>query len=170
MAPDHLLQIATDLAEASPSPASPAAPPAAPAPPSRWPSGDISAPTTLAVRVLATAHSGSKDVTSATRPVSPTPGTAAIASPAILTAATLNNATLTVSLERTTYASGVTAASFELVTEGIADAARAIASATATAGGTSATLTLASSGMLGANATLAVKALPAALRPTPQTG
>ena len=59
---------------------------------------------------------------------------AAIASPAILTVATLNNATLTVSLERTTYASGVTAASFELVTEGIADAARSIASATATAG------------------------------------
>ena len=62
------------------------------------------------------------------------------------------------------------AANFQLVTEGIADAARSIASATATAGGTSATLTLAATGVVGANATLAVKALPAVLRPTPQTG
>ena len=53
------------------------------------------------------------------------------------------------SLERTTYASGVTAASFELVTEGIADAARSISAATATAGGTSATLTLAATGVVG---------------------
>ena len=51
---------------------------------------------------------------------------AAIASPTILTAATLNNATLTVSLERTTYASGVTAAGFELVTEGIAGATASV--------------------------------------------
>ena len=88
---------------------------------------------------------------------------AAIASPTILTAATLNNATLTVSLERSTYASGVTAAGFELVTEGIAGAAVSLASATATPGGTSATLTLASSGTgVGANATLAVKVLAAA--------
>ena len=88
---------------------------------------------------------------------------AAIASPTILTAATLNNATLTVSLERSTYASGVTAAGFELVTEGIAGAAVSIGAATATPGGTSATLTLASSGTgVGANATLAVKALAAA--------
>ena len=88
---------------------------------------------------------------------------AAIASPTILTAATLNNATLTVSLERSTYASGVTAAGFELVTEGIAGAAVSIGAATATPGGTSATLTLASSGTgVGANATLAVKVLAAA--------
>ena len=88
---------------------------------------------------------------------------AAIASPTLLTAATLNNATLTVSLERSTYASGVTAAGFELVTEGIAGAAVSLASATATPGGTSATLTLASSGTgVGANATLAVKVLAAA--------
>ena len=88
---------------------------------------------------------------------------AAIASPTILTAATLNNATLTVSLERSTYASGVTAAGFELVTEGIAGAAVSLASATAAPGGTSATLTLASSGAgVGANATLAVKVLAAA--------
>ena len=49
-------------------------------------------------------------------------------------------------------------------------AARSIASATATAGGTSATLTLAATGVVGANATLAVKVLVAALRLAPQTG
>ena len=84
---------------------------------------------------------------------------AAIASPAILTAATLNNATVTVSLSLTTFASGVGASSFELETgaSGIS-----IGSATATAGGTSATLTLSHTGALGADAKLAVKVLAAA--------
>ena len=84
---------------------------------------------------------------------------AAIASPAILAAAALNNATVTVSLSLTTFASGVGASSFELVTgaSGVS-----IASATATAGGTSATLTLSHTGTLGADAKLAVKVLAAA--------
>ena len=85
---------------------------------------------------------------------------ATIASPTPLTAATLNNATLTVSLERTTYASGVTAASFTLVSGATGNLA--IASATATDGGTSATLTLSYSGTLAADATLAVRVLAAA--------
>ena len=84
---------------------------------------------------------------------------AAIASPAILTAATLNGATVTVSLSLTTFASGVGASSFELVTgaSGVS-----IASATATAGGTTATTTLSYSGTLAADAKLAVKVLAAA--------
>ena len=85
--------------------------------------------------------------------------TAAIASPAILTAATLNNATVTVSLSLSTFASGVGASSFELVT-GVTGLS--IASATATAGGTSATLTLSHTGALAADAKLAVKVLAAA--------
>ena len=85
--------------------------------------------------------------------------TAAIASPSVLTAATLPTASVTVSLDKTTYASGVTAASFELVT-GVANLS--IASATASAGGTSATLTLSHSGTLGADDTLAVRVLAAA--------
>ena len=84
---------------------------------------------------------------------------AAIASPAILTAATLNGATVTVSLSLTTFASGVGASSFELVT-GVSGIS--IASATATAGGTSATTTLSYSGTLAADAKLAVKVLAAA--------
>ena len=84
---------------------------------------------------------------------------AAIASPAILTPATLNGATVTVSLSLTTFASGVGASSFELVTgaSGVS-----IASATATAGGTTATTTLSYSGTLAADAKLAVKVLAAA--------
>ncbi len=85
--------------------------------------------------------------------------TAAIASPSILTAATLNGATVTVSLSLTTFASGVGASSFELVTGA---AGVSIASATATAGGTSATLTLSHTGTLAADAKLAVKVLAAA--------
>ena len=85
--------------------------------------------------------------------------TAAIASPSILTAATLNNATVTVSLSLTTFASGVGASSFELVTGA---AGVSISSATATAGGTSATLTLSHTGALAADAKLAVKVLAAA--------
>ena len=84
---------------------------------------------------------------------------AAIASPAILAAATLNNATVTVSLSLTTFASGVGASSFELVT-GVSGIS--IGSATATAGGTSATLTLSHTGALAADAKLAVKVLAAA--------
>ena len=85
--------------------------------------------------------------------------TAAIASPAILTAATLNGAAVSVSLSLTTFASGVGASSFELVTGA---AGVSIASATATAGGTSAALTLSHTGALAADAKLAVKVLAAA--------
>ena len=85
--------------------------------------------------------------------------TAAIASPSILTAATLNNATVSVSLSLSTFASGVGASSFELVT-GVTGLS--IGSATATAGGTSATLTLSQTGALAADAKLAVKVLAAA--------
>ena len=85
--------------------------------------------------------------------------TAAIASPSILTAATLNNATVSVSLSLSTFASGVGASSFEMVTGA---AGVSIGSATATAGGTSATLTLSYSGTLAADAKLAVKVLAAA--------
>ena len=85
--------------------------------------------------------------------------TAAIASPSILTAATLNGAAVSVSLSLTTFASGVGASSFELVTGA---AGVSIASATATAGGTSAALTLSHTGALAADAKLAVKVLAAA--------
>ena len=85
--------------------------------------------------------------------------TAAIASPSILTAATLNGAAVSVSLSLTTFASGVGASSFELVTGA---AGVSIASATATAGGTSAALTLSHTGTLAADAKLAVKVLAAA--------
>ena len=84
--------------------------------------------------------------------------TAAIASPSILTAATLNNATVSVSLSLTTFASGVGPSSFELVT-GVTGLS---ISATATYGGTNSTLTLSHSGTLAADAKLAVKVLAAA--------
>ena len=83
---------------------------------------------------------------------------AAIDSPATLT--TLNNATVTVSLARTTFDSGVAASGFELVT---AIPGLSIASVSGgAAGSTTATLTLAWSGTLAADAKLAVKVLAAA--------
>ena len=86
--------------------------------------------------------------------------TAVIDSPSILTPATLNNATVTVSLARTTYGSGVAASGFELVTA-IPNVSIASVSGGA-AGSTTATLTLAWSGTLAADAKLAVKVLAAA--------
>ena len=75
--------------------------------------------------------------------------------PAGLTEGNLNTATLTVTLEGTTFSGGVTASGFALVAPGIPGLS--IASATAAAGGATATLTLSFSGDLTARQTLAVR-------------
>ena len=80
--------------------------------------------------------------------------------PAGLTEGNLNNATLTVTLEGTTFSGGVTASGFALVAPGIPGLS--IASATAAAGGATATLTLSFSGDLIARQTLAVRVKAAA--------
>ena len=91
-----------------------------------------------------------------------TPG-AAIASPSILTAATLNGAAVTVSLDKTTFASGVGASSFELVaTPAVAGLSVGSVSGGAS-GSTTATLNLSWSGTtLAADAKLKVRVLAAA--------
>ena len=78
--------------------------------------------------------------------------------PSVLTGTNLNGATVTVELANTTFASGVTASSFELVSA----PGLSIASATAAAGGTTATLTLAFTGDLTAQHPLLVKVKAAA--------
>ena len=80
--------------------------------------------------------------------------------PAGLTEGNLNTATLTVTLEGTTFSGGVTASGFALVAPGIPGLS--IASATAAAGGATATLTLSFSGDLTARQTLAVRVKAAA--------
>ena len=90
--------------------------------------------------------------------------------PASLTEATLNNATVTVLLGGTTFASGVSASSFALVANP-AVSGLSVASVTGGASGsTSATLTLAFTGDISAPTTLAVRVLAAALPPMPETG
>ena len=123
--------------------------------------GNISTDWTLAVKVKAAAHSRGIDLTTDT--VTVAVPSAAIASPSVLTAATLNGAAVTVSLDRTTFASGVGAASFELVaTPAIAGLSVGSVSGGAS-GSTTATLNLSWSGTtLAADAKLKVRVLAAA--------
>ena len=123
--------------------------------------GNISTDRTLAVKVKAAAHNRSIDLTTDT--VAVAVPTASIASPSVLTAATLNGAAVTVSLEHTTFASGVGASSFAL-TASPAIAGLTVGSVSGGASGsTSATLNLSWSGtMLAADAKLKVRVLAAA--------
>ena len=125
--------------------------------------GNISADRTLAVKVKAAAHARSGDLT--TDAVTVAVPSAAIAStlPTVLTAATLNGAAVTVSLDKTTFASGVGAASFELAASP-AIAGLSVGSVSGGASGsTSATLNLSWSGTtLAADAKLKVRVLAAA--------
>ena len=123
--------------------------------------GNISTDRTLAVKVKAAAHSRGIDLTTDT--VTVAVPSAAIASPSVLTAATLNGAAVTVSLDRATFASGVGASSFELVTSP-AVAGLSVGSVSGGASGsTTATLNLSWSGTtLAADAKLKVRVLAAA--------
>ncbi len=125
--------------------------------------GNISTDQTLAVKVKAAAHARSGDLT--TDAVTVAVPSAAIAStlPTVLTAATLNGAAVTVSLDKTTFASGVGAASFELAASP-AIAGLSVGSVSGGASGsTSATLNLSWSGTtLAADAKLKVRVLAAA--------
>ena len=123
--------------------------------------GNISTDRTLAVKVKAAAHNRSIDLTTDT--VAVAVPTASIASPSVLTAATLNGAAVTVSLDKTTFGSGVGASSFAL-TASPAIAGLTVGSVSGGASGsTSATLNLSWSGtMLAADAKLKVRVLAAA--------
>ena len=89
--------------------------------------------------------------------------TAVIASPGILTAATLNGAAVTVSLDKTTFASGVGASSFELVTSPAVAGLTVGSVSGGASGSTSATLNLSWGGTtLAADAKLKVRVLAAA--------
>ena len=91
-----------------------------------------------------------------------TPG-AAIASPSILTAATLSGAAVTVSLDKTTFGSGVGASSFQLVTSPAVAGLTVGSVSGGASGSTSATLNLSWSGTtLAADAKLKVRVLAAA--------
>ena len=80
--------------------------------------------------------------------------------PAALTEENLNGATITVTLTGTTFASGVTTASFQLVTTMTGVTIDSVSSVSS--GDTTATLTLSSTATLSADATLAVRVLGAA--------
>ena len=118
----------------------------------------------VTVSGTAAGGNGAADPSGATLTITDDEGPAAdIASPFILTAATLNNASVLVRLFRTAFASGVGASSFEVVTSP-AVAGLSIAGVTGgSAGGTTATLRLAWSGTtLAADAKLKVRVLAAA--------
>ena len=121
---------------------------------------DISADATLAVRVLAAAHSGSSALTTGTVTVVPIAASISSTTPASLTEDNLNGATVAVALTNVTFESGVTTASFELVTTMTGVTISSISSVSS--GDTSATLTLASTADISADATLAVRVLAAA--------
>ncbi len=80
------------------------------------------------------------------------PPAVAISSPALLTRSTLNGATLNLALQNATFASGLVASGFELVT-GIAN----LSISGVVASGTTATLTLSHSGTLSADRKLRVR-------------
>ena len=123
--------------------------------------GDLAADATVAVKVLAAAHGGDGDLTTGTVTAAPSDA-AAISStdPAALTEANLDGATLAIALTDTTFASGVAASHFALVTE-IPGVSVARVSGAA-AGGRAATLTLAFRGDISADETLAVTVAAAA--------
>ena len=123
--------------------------------------GNISTDQTLAVKVKAAAHARSGDLT--TDAVTVSVPRAAIASSSVLTAATLNGAAVTVSLDKTTFASGVGASSFELVTSPAVAGLTVGSVSGGASGSTSATLNLSWSGTtLAADAKLKVRVLAAA--------
>ena len=121
---------------------------------------DISADAALAVRVLAAAHTGSSDLTTGTVSVAPVAAAISSTTPAALTEGALNGATVAVALSGVTFVSGVTTASFELVTTMTGVSISAVSSVSS--GDASATLTLASTADISATADLAVKVLAAA--------
>ena len=99
------------------------------------------------------------------QPVSRHAASLSATNPASLAEATLNNATVTVLLGGTTFASGVSASSYALVTNP-AVSGLSVANVTGGASGsTSATLTLAFTGGFSAPTTLAVRVLAAAHTP-----
>ncbi len=117
--------------------------------------GDLAADATVAVKVLAAAHGGDGDLTTGTVAVAPSDA-AAISStdPAALTEANLDGATLAIALTDTTFASGVAASHFALVTEVPGVSVARVSGAAAD--GRAATLTLAFRGDVSADETLAV--------------
>ena len=117
--------------------------------------GDAAARGTVAVKVLAAAHDGDGDLITGTVAVAPS-SAAAITStdPAALTEANLDGATLTITLTGATFASGVAASHFTLVTEVPGVSVDRVSGAAA--GGRAATLTLAFSGDVSTDETLAV--------------
>ena len=125
--------------------------------------GNISTDQTLAVKVKAAAHARGGDLTSDAVTVSVPSAAIASTLPTVLTAATLNGAAVTVSLEHTTFGSGVGASSFELVTSP-AVAGLTVGSVSGGASGSaSATLNLSWSGStLAEDARLKVRVLAAA--------
>ena len=123
--------------------------------------GDVSTDETLAVTVTAAAHVGGGDLTTA--PVTAAPSDAAAISstdPAALTEADLDGAKLTLALAHTTFAGGVAATHFELVTAIPGVSVSGVSGAAA--GGRAATLTLAFRGDLSADEVLAVRVAAAA--------
>ena len=121
---------------------------------------DISADATLAVRVLAAAHTGSANLTSV--PVTVVPVAASIAStnPSVLHEDNLGGATVTVALSGVAFGSSVTTASFQLVTTMTGVSIASVSSVSS--GDRTATLTLSSTADISADATLAVTVLAAA--------
>ena len=123
--------------------------------------GDVTADATVAVKVLAAAHGGDGDLTTGTVAVAPSDA-AAISStdPAALTEGNLDGATLAVALTDTTFASGVAASHFALVTEVPGVSVARVSGAAE--GGRAATLTLAFTGDISTDETLAVTVAAAA--------
>ena len=126
-------------------------------------------PGTLAVAMVASAHSGTSALTTGSVPVQPAAPRASISStsPAALTEASLHTAQVTVALANATYASGVTTASFELVTDIPSVSIASVSSVSS--GDTTATLTLAFSGDFSAVDTLAVQVKAAPPTPAART-
>ena len=121
---------------------------------------DISADATLAVRVLAAAHTGNTNLTTGTVNVAPVAASISSTTPATLSEGNLNGATVVVALSGVAFGSGVTASSFELVTTMTGVSISSVSSVSS--GDTTATLTLSSTADISADATLAVRVLAAA--------
>ena len=121
---------------------------------------DISADATLAVRVLAAAHTGSSNLTSVAVTVVPVAASIASTNPSVLHEDNLGGATVTVALSGVAFGSSVTTASFQLVTTMTGVSIASVSSVSS--GDTTATLTLSSTADISADATLAVRVLAAA--------
>ena len=121
---------------------------------------DISADATLAVRVLAAAHTGNTNLTTGTVNVVPVAASISSTTPATLSEGNLHGATVVVALSGVAFGSGVATSSFELVTTMTGVSISSVSSVSS--GDTTATLTLASTADISADATLAVRVLAAA--------